>query len=153
MSALQSLLVAVDLATRQRDAARQALLQAKAAVAAAQAQLEQLQGYANETSQRWGAHANTTLQPEVLFHHVHFMGRLEHAAGLQGNVVSDYEARVTEAQTLLVQAELRLASLQKVVESRRRAMELHQMRRDQKQTDERAALQYRKTINDASVVE
>ena len=153
MSALQSLLVAVDLATRQRDAARQALLDAQAAQAAAQAQLEQLQGYAQETSQRWGARPDASMQPEVLFHHVHFMGRLEHAAGLQCNVVADHEARVAHARAQLVQAELRLASLQKVADSRRRAHALQQMRREQKQTDERAALQYRKAINDSLVEE
>jgi flagellar FliJ protein len=36
-----------------------------------------------------------------------------------------------------------LASLRKVVEKRRNDLALQQQRRDQKQTDERAALQYR----------
>ena len=40
-------------------------------------------------------------------------------------------------------AELRLSSLRKVMEKRRHDIQLQQMRRDQKQTDERAALQYR----------
>ena len=39
-------------------------------------------------------------------------------------------------------AELRLSSLNKVVETRRRDIALAQMRREQKQTDERAALQF-----------
>jgi len=43
----------------------------------------------------------------------------------------------------LLEAELRLTSLRKVVDKRRHDLELQQMRRDQKQTDERAALQYR----------
>ncbi|MNT46389.1 Flagellar FliJ protein [compost metagenome] len=50
------------------------------------------------------------------------------------------------ARRALLEAELRLASLRKVMEKRRHDLELAEMRRDQKQTDERAALQYRSAI-------
>ncbi|MBP9942283.1 MAG: flagellar FliJ family protein, partial [Comamonas sp.] len=46
------------------------------------------------------------------------------------------------SQKGLMAAELRLSSLNKVVETRRRDIALAQMRREQKQTDERAALQF-----------
>jgi len=58
-------------------------------------------------------------------------------------VVGDHCARVQAAQRALLDAELRLASLRKVVDKRRHDLALQQQRRDQKQTDERAALQYR----------
>ena len=45
-----------------------------------------------------------------------------------------------EARQALLEAELRLASLRKVLERRRAEVALQQQRREQKQTDERAAL-------------
>jgi len=51
------------------------------------------------------------------------------------------------AEKNLLEAELRLASLKKLVEKRQRDALLAQTRREQKQTDERAALQYRKAFN------
>lgn len=143
MSSLTSLHVAVEVATRKRDDARRALQATLAAQHAAHAQLEQLQDYARETEARWGMRADAEMKPEVMYHHYHFMDRLGHAAGLQTNVVGDHESRVAGARRALLEAELRLASLCKVVEKRRADLELKDIRRDQKQTDERAALQYR----------
>ena len=70
------------------------------------------------------------------------MGRLGHAAGLQSGVVADHLQRIEAASRQLLAAELRLASLRKVLEARRKEIELQQARRDQKQTDERAAIKY-----------
>jgi flagellar FliJ protein len=143
MSSLSSLAVAIEVATRQRDNARKALQAVLAAQHAASAQLEQLQDYASETEARWGMRADAQMKPEVMYHHYHFMDRLGHAAGLQTNVVGDHDNRVAMARQALLQAELRLASLSKVVEKRQSDIELKNARRDQKQTDERASLQYR----------
>lgn len=142
MSNLNALLVAIEAACRKRDAARKVLQDTQAAQWAAHAQLDQLQGYARETEERWGVKADTAMQPEVLYHHYQFMDRLGHAASLQTTVVGDHERRVEAARAALVQAELRLASLRTVVDKRRQEAQLQQMRREQKQTDERAALQY-----------
>ncbi len=143
MSNVQALAVAVEQASRQRDNARQVLQDTQAAQLAARAQLDQLEGYARETELRWGMKADTTVQPQVMYHHYQFMDRLGHAAGVQTSVVSDHAARVQAARQALLAAELRLSSLRKVMEKRRHDIQLQQMRRDQKQTDERAALQYR----------
>lgn len=143
MSSLNALTVAVEAASRKRDEARRALQDTQAAQQAAQAQLEQLEGYARETEARWGVKADTAMKPEVMYHHYQFMNRLGHAAGIQTGVVGDHAHRVEAARQALLQAELRLASLRKVVDKRRQELELAQMRREQKQTDERAALQYR----------
>lgn len=148
MSALNALIVAVEIASRKRDEARQALREAQAVQQAAQAQLSQLQDYARETEQRWGMQADTTVKPEVMFHHYQFMGRLDHAAGLQTGVVGDQAARVERAQRTLMETERRLASLRKVLEARRLELERAQARMDQKQTDERAAMQYSRRVND-----
>lgn len=146
MSALTALHVAVELATRQRDEARRALQDAQSARLAAADQLHQLESYAVETDQRWGMAEHTERSPEVLFHHRHFMGRLDHAIGLQTGVVQDQDARLAQLAQRLLQAELRLSSLRKVVERRQQELARAEMRRDQKQTDERAALQYRSSL-------
>ncbi|MDD2544920.1 MAG: flagellar export protein FliJ [Burkholderiaceae bacterium] len=147
MSNLSALMVAVEAASRQRDAARHALQTARQVRQAALGQLDQLQAYAQETESRWGARPDTAVQPEVMFHHYQFMGRLDHAAGMQKTVVEDRDLRVQRAERVLLDAELRLASLRKVVEKRRQDLAALQARRDQKQTDERAALQYRHPVN------
>lgn len=139
-SSLQSFIVAIQLAERRRDAARQTVSNLQNARAAAQGQLDQLQGYAQETQGRWGASEGRVMQPVVLQHHHQFMGRLEHAIGLQGQVVRTQDQRVAGARQTLLQAELRLASLRKVLERRQAELALAQQRREQKATDERAAL-------------
>ncbi|AVO49748.1 flagellar export protein FliJ [Melaminivora suipulveris] len=140
MSSLQAFIVAAQLAERRRDAARRNLTDVQGARAAAQGQLDQLEGYALETQTRWGAAVGRVLQPEVLHHHTQFLGRLEHAAGLQVRVVQGQDQRVAGARQALLQAELRLASLRKVLELRQAELARQQQRREQKQTDERAAL-------------
>ena len=107
---------------------------------AGQAQLEQLSGYAQETQGRWGMREGGTVQPEVMYHHYQFIGKLEHAIGLQTDTVHGQEQRVEKARQTLLAAELRLQSLQKLVERKQQEQALAQMRREQKQTDERASL-------------
>lgn len=140
-------MVAVNVAERKRDEARQILQNAQAAQQAAKGQLSQLEGYAQETQERWGAREGACLKPEVMYHHHQFMGRLGHAAGLQSGVVADQAQRVEAASQQLLAAELRLASLRKVLEARRRDMDQQQARRDQKQMDERAAIKYHGSTN------
>lgn len=142
MSSLNALRIAIEMAVRKRDDARQALRERQHAFDAAKSQMEQLENYAAEMQQRWGATEGASLKPEVMVHHRQFMERLEHAINLQTRVIADQSIRLEAAQKALMAAELRLTSLNKVVETRRRDMELAQMRREQKQTDERAALQF-----------
>ncbi|MFT4241175.1 MAG: flagellar export protein FliJ [Acidovorax sp.] len=143
MNALNALTVAIEAAVRKRDEARRVLQDAQAAQQGARAQLDQIEGYARETEARWGVKADAAMKPEVLYHHYQFMGRLGHAVGIQAGVVDHHSQRVEAARQALLQAELRLASLRRLVDKRRQELERAEMRRDQKQTDERAALQYR----------
>lgn len=142
MSSLNALMIAIDMAVRKRDEARNSLRERQRAHDAAQSQMEQLESYAAEMQQRWGASEGVTMKPEVMLHHRQFMDRLQHAIDLQLKVMADQAIRLEAAQKALMAAELRLTSLNKVVETRRRDIALAQMRREQKQTDERAALQF-----------
>ena len=142
MSSLHALMVAIEMATRKRDEARQALRELQRAHAAAQSQMEQLESYTEEMRQRWAPQEGAELKLEVMYHHEQFMARLQHAIGLQTRVMQDQAIRLEAAQKALMATELRLSSLNKVVETRRRDIALAQLRREQKQTDERAALQF-----------
>lgn len=147
MSNIASLMVAVEVASRKRDDARKVLQDTLSAQQAACDQLEQLEGYARETEGRWGMKADAAVKPEVMYHHYQFMDRLGSAALLQTGVVNDQSQRVTIAKRVLMDAELRLASLRKVMEKRRHDLDQQEMRRDQKQTDERASLQVRSPMH------
>lgn len=142
MSSVNALMVAIDAAVRKRDAARTGLQERQRAQQAAQAQMEQLQTYVQEMEARWGAQDGLAVQPEVMHHQYQFMDRLQHAISLQTSVLVDVRIRLEAAQQALLAAELRVSSLHKVVEVRKRDMALVQMRREQKETDERAALQF-----------
>lgn len=142
MSSLNALNIAIEAAERKRDAARIALQERQSALQAANAQMEQLQTYAQEMQARWGAQQGLAVQPEVMHHQYQFMDRLQHAIGLQTRVVSEMEIRQETARQALLAAELRVNSLQKVVQARKRDIALAQMRREQKETDERAAIQF-----------
>jgi flagellar FliJ protein len=142
MSSLNALMIAIDAAGRKRDAARQSMQERQRALQAGQAQMEQLQGYVQEMNQRWGAQEGQAVQPEVMHHQYQFMERLQHAIGLQTRVLADLEIRLETPRQALMAAELRVSSLHKVVEVRKRDMVLAQMRREQKETDDRAAIQF-----------
>ncbi len=142
MSSLNALNVAIEAAERKRDAARTAMQERQRAQQAAQAQMDQLQGYVLEMQARWGAQEGLAVQPEVMHHQYQFMERLLHAIGLQTRVVADQDIRLETSRQALLAAELRVTSLQKVVQARRRDVALAQMRREQKDTDERATMAF-----------
>lgn len=142
MSSLNALNVAIEAAERKRDAARTTMQERQRAQQAAQAQMDQLQGYVLEMQARWGAQEGLAVQPEVMHHQYQFMERLQHAIGFQTRVVADQDIRLETARQALLAAELRVTSLQKVVQARRRDVALAQMRREQKDTDERATMAF-----------
>ncbi|KAF1047633.1 flagellar export protein FliJ [Xylophilus sp.] len=146
MAQPSALAVAIELAERRRDAARQRLAQAVGHQQAAQAQLDQLQGYAGETQAKWGIQPHTVRSPEVMGHHYQFMARLQHAVGLQAEVMARHADHVDGARRALTEAELRVASLRKLAGQRAREAERSQQRREQKQLDEMAALQHRRRL-------
>lgn len=142
MSVLSALKVAIEVAERKRDTARQTLLDLEHIAQSGQAQLQQLSGYAQETQQRWGAREGAQLKPEVLYHHYQFQGKLDHAIHLQNQTVETQAQRVAQGRHMLLQAELRVQSLKKMQARKQQELLTAQARRDQKQTDERAMLRH-----------
>ncbi|NDP39195.1 MAG: flagellar export protein FliJ [Rhodoferax sp.] len=145
MSAVKSFLLAIDLATRKRDEVAQGLMRVQSAHLFAQDQMSQLEIYAAETASRWTAAAQVGTTPELLRHHYQFLDRLQQAIGLQQGVLAHESRKVAQAKQLVLQAEFRLASLKQVLKKKQAGLALIQTRREQKQMDEFAALQTRRT--------
>lgn len=142
MSALKSILLAIELATRQRDELTQAVLRAQRTLGFVNAQMAQLQGYAAETDGRWMDSSGAPRCGELIHHHYQFMDRLQHAIGLQSAVTITTQRQLDAANKALLQAEFRLAGLNQVLKARQNEVLRQQKRREQRQTDEFAAQQH-----------
>lgn len=147
MSGIKSFLLAIDMATRERDQASQGWMRARDAHLFAQEQMTQLQGYAEETESRWTAAAQTSTTPELMRHHYQFMERLQHAIGLQKEVLENSDRKVDAAKQLVLEAEFRLFGLKQMVNKKQADVAALQARREQKQMDEFAALQTRQSTS------
>ncbi|MBV8617589.1 MAG: flagellar export protein FliJ [Curvibacter sp.] len=143
MAESRGLVVAMELSERQRDAAAQRLGQVRRTCQSALNQLEQLQGYAQETEQKFLRRGQAGTVGEIVKHHTQFMARLDHTIEIQRQTVADHEQGVQEAERELLCCELRLTSLRQVLQRRQHQQLLGQMRREQKETDEIAALRFR----------
>jgi flagellar FliJ protein len=141
MKASRSFLLAIDLATRQRDQAAQRLMHARSAYQFAQGQMEQLETYAGETELKWSATARAGTTPELVRHEYQFMNRLQYAIGLQHDVLANESRKVDTAKRLVLEAEFRLASLRQLVKKKQIENALVDARREQKLMDEFASLQ------------
>jgi flagellar FliJ protein len=151
MSAVKSVQLATDIAARQRDEAGLELARTQRTQQFAQQQLDQLESYAAETLARWTASAQVSATPELLRHHYQFMERLHHAIGLQHGVLMKESGEVEMANRVLLQAEFRLAALKQVLARKKAEVMVLQMRREQKQMDEFAALQFARVLRDSTV--
>jgi flagellar FliJ protein len=148
MVELRGLVLAIEVATRQRDAFAQAVARARRTLLFAQEQMAQLQGYAGETDARWANASGVTVSVELMRHHYQFMDRLQQAIVLQVESITHAGRQVDKASQDLLQAEFRLAGLVGVLEKRRASALLRQQRREQRVTDEYAGMQQaRKRVN------
>lgn len=139
MSRLNGLQVALDLARSRRDSAVRQLAQTREKWAAAHRQLEQLESYAVECADRWLTQS-ARCTPDLLRHHYQFMDRLAHASALQTGILSEHSRNVARDTNALREAEGRLESLRQLCLARQRELARADDRREQKQSDEQAAL-------------
>ena len=144
MHSLKGIELAVEHARRKRDAQVKAHAQAQRTLASAEVQLQQLQNYANDTDAKWvGSTATATAYTaEVMRHHHQFAGRLQQAIGMQTEVIVGLHHAISEAHTAVLQAEFRLAAIQKLLESRQKLVLHMRDRREQWQSDELATTQF-----------
>ena len=142
MTQFRALELAITQATQQRDAQARKHAQAQRTLQFAQGQLDQLRNYSNDTDERWiGGHA-VNLSVELVKHHYQFMDRLQNAVHLQHGVITNLEHQLASAHQTLLQAESRLAGFKQLIKARRAALDVQQQRREQRATDEFAAMRH-----------
>jgi flagellar FliJ protein len=142
MPKFRALELAIEQATQQRDDKARRHAQAQKTLQFAHGQLNQLQNYSNDTDARWVGGQAVDLSVELIKHHYQFMDRLQHAVNQQQGVIANLERQLQSAHQVLLQAEYRLAGFQKLLKSRRVELQHKQARREQRVSDEFAALSY-----------
>lgn len=141
MTALAPLMTVLEQATVARDAALADQQRARAALQAARAQAEQLADYRRDYAQRFGAGAGKAGSIELMQCYHGFMARLDSAVTQQGQVAAQAETRLEAAQTALLLAEQRVASVRKLIERRSAELDAARARVEQKASDEFASRQ------------
>lgn len=144
MSTKSSLELALTVAKRERDRARQDLAQAQLVLDVAQQQLRQLDTYAQETQSRWITQSAGQAAPQVLRHYHQFMEKLQQALALQRQVLQDRQQAVYAKQAAFTRSEFTLASREMLIDQIHHLEQRRSAQREQKQLDELAAAQYRR---------
>lgn len=144
MSSINSLELAVSVAQRLRDQARQDLNQAQQALMFEQGQFVQLQGYSDETEARWITQSRTVASPELMRHYYQFMDKLQQAVQMQRDIVQDAERRVGLRQEALLQAEFTVSARESLLQQARVDQRVRAERHEQKQQDDMAAVQHQR---------
>ncbi|MBK9364407.1 MAG: flagellar export protein FliJ [Rubrivivax sp.] len=137
-ASLDALNLLLDRATQERDRLAGELRRGEEVVLRARRQGEQLDGYRGEYTQRWSAQFGRGGAIEIVHCYQSFMQRLDEALAQQQRHIDAAERGVTAVRQALLQAELRVASVKKLIERRQAEQARQQERRDQRQTDETA---------------
>ena len=139
MTDLQPLTLLLGQSERQRDEALALHQRARRANDAAVAQSAQLRSYRRDYEQRWSAQFSREGKIELVRCYQSFMERLTQAVDQQAHVVEHAAQELERALGALREAELRCASVRKLIERRTHERRAAADRRDQKQTDELAS--------------
>ena len=139
MNPLQPLLALMAQTERERDEALARAQQATQAQQAADTQTEQLLAYRREYEQRWSTQFRSEGAIELVHCYRGFMDRLTQAVEQQQRIAQHAALQVERTRGALAEQELRVASVRKLVDRRRREMNLGAERAEQKQTDEFAS--------------
>lgn len=142
MSEFRSLQLAAEVATRHRDALARQHAQCIRTEEHAKEQMRQLQGYGQDSDCAWSLQMGAVNGAHLLQFRYQFMDRLQQAIELQHKVLAEKARLVEAAAARLLQAEFKLAALQQVLKKRQAAADLRLQRREQRQTDEMAALRH-----------
>ncbi len=140
MSELKSVLLAIEHATLKRDELLKAAARVERNLVFAQDQLAQLSAYAGDTDRRWLSSTSKSVSVELVHHQYQFMERLHNAITLQTDVIAGVVGQLQLAKGRVTQAEFRLAGLNQILKTRQAELLQRQRRREQRQTDEFAAL-------------
>jgi flagellar FliJ protein len=136
---LRPLMLALEVAERDRDQAQSTVLQLRHQLETAQAQARQLDAYRHDYQQRWSERfqAQGTVQIMQCYHS--FLSRLDQAGSHQEAIVQRMQHHLDQAMEVLREREMRAASIRKLIERRQDDLARARSRQDQKLTDEQAA--------------
>ncbi|PXW91938.1 flagellar FliJ protein [Sphaerotilus hippei] len=138
-SSLQPLAVLLEQAERDRDDALSRQRQHEGRLGAARQQETQLREYRSEYQNRWNQQFRAGVTMTLMHCYQEFVGRLHGAVDLQGQQVERLGKEHDRLKAEVLAAELRVASVRKLIERRELALLRSAERRDQKQQDEFAA--------------
>lgn len=123
---------------KRRDEQRAHVRAAAANVETQQQQADGLTGYRAEYCQKWSAQFRQAAQMEILRSYHGFLSRLDQAISQQQSVV-EHAKRMAEAQRQrLVEREIRVATVERLIQRREALLAKAADRRDQKNLDELA---------------
>ncbi|HYP34093.1 MAG TPA: flagellar export protein FliJ [Burkholderiaceae bacterium] len=117
------------------------MAQVRAAVANAQAQQQQadgLGGYRGEYCAKWSAQFRQAANMEILRSYHGFLSRLDQAITQQQSVVEHAQRMVEAHRQRLVEREIRVATVERLIQRREAMLAKVADRRDQKNLDELA---------------
>lgn len=135
---LATLQLLLDRATQERDRLAGELRRGEEVALRARRQGEQLAAYRGEYLQRWGGQFGRGGAIEIVHCYQSFMQRLDEALEQQQRQIEAADRAVAAVRQLLLQADLRVGSVKKLIERRRAEHQHRQDRQDQRQTDEAA---------------
>jgi flagellar protein FliJ len=136
MDRLALLHTLLDREKERRDAALAACREAERQAEAAREQADSLVTYRGEYRKRWAAQFSQRAPIEIVRCYQGFVERLEQAIGTQQGAVQQAAECVAAARTHLRQREIKVATVQRLIERRLQAVALVEQRRDQKTSDE-----------------
>jgi flagellar protein FliJ len=135
---LDTLLALLDHERGERDQALLGMREAEGQASHATAQAQQLADYRAEYMRRWSTRFRAEGSIELVQCYQGFMQRLEQAVGQQRQAADHAEARLRLARDALRERELRVGSVEKLIERRKGEQRQHAARREQAQSDEAA---------------
>lgn len=138
MSSLQPLITLLQQVESQRDQAQVQQQRAELKWNSAQQQAEQLLAYRADYIQRYGPQAGRPTTLELMRCYEGFMSRLQDAIRQQDQMVVQCEQAYRHASHVLTDYELKIASVQKLIERRQKEKLVQEEKRERKITDEQA---------------
>jgi flagellar FliJ protein len=139
MKRLQMLFTLLEREKKRRDDARAAVQAALRNVEAQAQQAHGLTGYRLEYCAKWSAKFQTAATIEILRSYHGFLARLDQAIAQQQQVVVHAERQAELARQKLVEREIRVATVERLIERRQALLARIADRREQKNLDEMAA--------------
>lgn len=152
MQSLVTLSALLEIQRGERDQALLGTREVESLALQASMQVEQLDNYRAEYVQRWSGRFRVQGNIELVRCYQGFMQRLEQAITQQRLAAEHAQQRLRVARDLLRQAELRVGSVEKLIERRQSDHKRRAARHEQSQSDEaaqRSHAQRRKTHQDA----